>query len=565
MKKNQKVMFTLMAMVLTACGNQVSSKNEASSPVESSPVVESSIIEASSISSSVASSSSEVSSSLSSSETPVVNEAPTIDKVAAELERCLSVGLSSYTYSNRVMDWNYVFGTYNDNVYYTIDAKQYTNGSDSIKTEYLADSHDLTFDRVYGVGPLRTYKLDDDYYVYAYVSDRVNLDQNHDFVDILERNRYHNETDMEYYSNCITAVLDAFDGTSFWPESSGYELVDYSVRLDGDYYYCEIGATAPETDQYREEDNYAWVKMNAYTYAVEEAGVYMQAMNHSSTDYAGEIGSITKVSISNIVCEPLVEGEIEPFDLDAVPSYLISDARPTFFEVPEGEISGDDALKIMRNMKSYVNGTNYSHHEFSQDVYGRNPETQKYEKQYVASCFEDYVRTDKEIMTVASYMDDDNDDSTPHALQQLAVNYCTDDGIVCSITSVAIDEQRPQFTTSYTYDKNDLYSLEDYLNPSGYYNGYYSMVFREVTSLGWGAHETTYQSFEYELVKATNTEGVFDIEFHINFEETQYIDAHTDVYVIQITDNFCNMIAKKTNGAADFDTFYNYKVEPLNY
>lgn len=525
------------------------------------------------ISSSVAASSSPAapsstatpSSTVSSSEGPKVLEAPTIDKVAAVIDNSMEVGLSSYTYSNRSMKWNYRFGYYNDNTYYTIDAKQYKNGSDSVKTVYYGNTNDLTFEDVYSTGALKTYKLDENYYVYGYVSNRVNMDQTDDFVEVLERNRYNDETTMEYWSNALGVIQDCFDGTSIWPESSGYTNYEMTAELVEDYYYCEIKATAPETDQYPEEDNYAWVKLDAYTYTLNEIGVHMQSICPQSTDYAGELLSLTEVTLKNIVTAPLVEAEIEPFDLEKVPAYLVNDFRSSFVELPEGEISQANVIDVLKNMRSYSKGTNYAHREFSQEIGHYDYEAKQYVVDYNASCFEDYYAVVDESMTVHSYMDDDNDPSTPHALQQAAINYCTDEGIVTAMLSPVATDYMPQYTSSYTYAGSNVYSLDDYLNPNGYYNGFYAVIFSEVARYGWGTHDNGWSTFEYELVTATNVNGVIDIEFHINFDATDYQEAYTDVYKIQITNNFCNMIAKKTNGAADFDTFYNYKIEPMGY
>ena len=177
---------------------------------------------------------------------------------------------------------------------------------------------------------VRKNKLDENYYVYGYVSNRVNMDQTDDFVEVLERNRYNDETTMEYWSNALGVIQDCFDGTSIWPESSGYTNYDMTVELVEDYYYCEIKATAPETDQYPEEDNHAWVKLDAYTYTLKEIGVHMQSICPQSTDYAGQLLSLTEVTLKNIVTAPLVEAEIEPFDLEKVPAYLVNDFRSSF-------------------------------------------------------------------------------------------------------------------------------------------------------------------------------------------------------------------------------------------
>ena len=510
----------------------------------------------------------DTSSSTSSSEGPKVLEAPTIDKVAAKLENYREVGLSHYKFSHRDMNRNFVFGDFNRNDYYTIEANQYTNGSDAIKTVYACGSSDaLTIDRVYSTGPLKTYKLDDDYYVYGYVSDRNGMDQNDSFIDILERNRFNDETDMEYYSNALNIFIDAFDNGAFWPVESGYTIEEYTVELVDGYYYCEIGATAPETDWDPEEDNHAWAKLDPYTYDLIEVGLYMQGLCPSDSEYAGQIGSMSQIVLSDMVSAPLVEGEIEPFNIEEVPVQLVSDYRPTPIEnLTEGNLSGAEAMAVLLNMRTYCKGTNYSHHEFYEEVGHGVFENDTYQwiVDYYASCFEEYSAVENEIMTVSSYKDDDNDPNTPHKLQQSAINYCVDEGIISSVTYQET-EYMPQMTMSHLFDGSEIYSLDDYLNPNGYYNGYYGMVFSEVASYGWGYHEGSWNNFEYELVTATNIDGVIDIEFNINFEANEMQDAHSDTYVIQITDNFCNKIAKKTNGSPYFDTFYNYKIEPMNY
>lgn len=547
MKKSQKALVALIPMLLSACTNDVSSS---SVPAPSSPV-----------------SSSEVESTVSSSssEAPKVKEAPTIDKVAAALENCLEIGLSSYTYSNRDMNKNYRFGGYNKNMYYTIEAKQYTNGSDSIKTEYVADSDDLTFDRVYGSGPLRTYKLDDNYYVYGYVSDRVNMDQNNDFVEVLERNRYNDETTMEYWTNGLGAVFDAFDGTSFWPESSGYELEDFSVELEEDFYYCEIGATAPENDRYPEEDNHAWVKMDAYTYEVKEVGIYMQAMCPSTSDYAGEVMKITQVVLSDMVCAPLVEGEIEQFDLEKIPSYLVNDYRASAPDVAEGDIDPEVASKIIDNLRCYTNGTNYSHRDFVEEVGHYDFDLKQYVVDYYAKCYSDAYAVVDESLTIYTYKDD-NDPATSPVLQQINNNVATDSGIRCEYIFPVATEYSPEYMVSSYIPAAEVYSLNDYLNPNSYFLGNASMVYNEVATYGWGKHSNSYSNFEYELVQATNVNGVIDIKWNIKYYNDDGSEARpTDEYVIQITNGFLNMTARKTNGAADFDTWHNYKIEPMNY
>ena len=548
MKKSKKALVALIPMLLSACTFEVSSSSSASAPAPSSPV-SSSLVE------------STVSSST--SEGPKVMEAPTIDKVDAALSNYFNIGLSSYTYSNRVMNKNYRFGGYNQNTYYTIAAKQYTNGSDSVKTEYIADSDALTFDRVYGSGPLRTYKLDENYYVYGYVSNRVNMDQNNDFVEILERNRYNDETTMEYWTNGFGAVMDAFDGTSFWPESSGYELVDYSVELDGDYYYCTIGATAPETDRYPEEDNHAWVKMNAYTYEIAEVGIYMQAMCPSTSDYAGEVMKITQVVLSDIVCEPLVEGEIEPYDLEKIPSYLVNDYRASAPEVAEGDIDPAVASQIIANLRCYTKGTNYSHRDFVEEVGHYDFDLKQYVVDYYAKCFSDAYAVVDESLTIYTYKDD-NDPNTSPKLSQINNNVATEDGIRCEYIFPEASEYTPEYMVTSNIPAAEVYSLNDYLNPNSYFLGNASMVYNEVATYGWGKHSNSWSNFEYELVQATNNNGVIDIKWNIKYYNDDGSEARpTDEYVIQITDGFLNMTARKTNGSPEFDTWYNKIVSPM--
>lgn len=557
MRKNRTVLLSLIAMMVTACGNQTSSSSAVSSPA--SPSTPSSSVSSVSSEAPVSSSSSSVG--------PQILEAPTIDKVADTLSNFLEVGLVEYEWTYRNLKRNFRTGDFMTNEYKTIAAKQYSNGVDAVETIYAPEAYESTSDNLVCSGPLRAYKLDDDYYVYGYTPTTKEgyVSLGNSFVEILERNRYNTESTMEFWSNGIETAFVEFNGPSGWDPVYGYVPTPYSAVYDEleNSYYCKIGATAPETDRYGEEDNYAWVKMDAYTYAVEEVGVHMQVKIRQGTgDYAGQIADMTEVVVKNPVAGEREEGVIEPLSFAELPYEKVTDYRAKPVDLEEGEIDPNKVKDILRNLRCYTNGTNYAHRDFYEEAY--DPDT--YESIGYVHGYADAYAISDEAAALYTYLDKDNDPSTPHVLIQADLNTAEDDGIHCETyyATPVPGYYENGYKISSIASGRDIYSLNDFLNPNGYFISSYGLVLGEVARFGWGEYDNGWQKVNYQLNTHSYSNGVIDIEFEIQFPATDWKEAYSDVYVIQITDGFLNKIASKRMGSPYFDTWTNYKLVSPN-
>lgn len=309
---------------------------------------------------------------------------------------------SLYKYAETLEDATNILNTYDAKLYSNGIYADVTIGEATGETKYYKDPSFTS--NVFTKGKFVTYKVDDESYVRAMVPETYCEDG---FAELLERNAYFDETTENLgYTDFAATLYANLYGESSYPEAYGYVTTEDISEENG---VISIALTSNcEAVDYGdwilpEENNIYKLELDATTYEV--LGLSLSATIYQTTS-SSPIVTLQETIYDNITTGKLTEGEIpEVTNTDTIdPSYATLTKPSIQSDIADGDLSKEDATKILKNIWAYsentrqstATGAAYMYDEDYNEISGTSTMTTTAYKDYFLVSENVFVPDDKE-------------------------------------------------------------------------------------------------------------------------------------------------------------------------
>lgn len=456
-----------------------------------------------------------------------------------------------YTYRNLFLD-SYSLEEY-ANIYKKYEGEFYTNGmkadvaiGSGVGTMFSSEEGFEA--EIETTGELFSYKVDEENYMRAMVPETLHEDG---FAQLLERNYYFDETseDLGYvdtlisvYLNLMGAYMEYPENYSYdYPASYGYTHSDTKTETEDSITFSLISACemVDYGDYVMPEEQHSHnVTIDKETYEVTDVSILGKIYQTTSDS---PVVTVLETAYSNVVTGYKTAGEIPVLgDTSTIDPSYVTISKPSIQEdIADGELSKEDAVRILDNIWAYSENTQQTTATGEAYMYDADYNEIPGVSDLTITAYKDYFLVTENIFTPddqETYGQSISSVYQKSARPEGVANVAIVNGVVSDMDSY-LDYVGPEYNMSQNFSASPL--KQDWT---------IGMVVNEAISYGlttfvetseWGSYGMVYDNYS-----ATKQGNNITLKWSVatTYDTVENADPAT-YYQIVIEDNFVTEIA----------------------